>query len=70
MKAAAIALLLIGLAAFIGMDSCHVSADKVIRSTDVLCQMFMPVAIGSIVLGLLLGLVDILKKVRAKRDKH
>jgi hypothetical protein len=69
MKVAAIILLLIGLAAFIGMDACHVTADKVIRSTDVLCQMFMPVAIGSIILGLLLGLLDILRKVHAKRDK-
>ena len=70
MKVAAITLLLIGFAALIGMDTCHIAADKAIDPMDVLCWLSMPVAIGGIVLGLLLGFVDILRKVRTKRDKH
>jgi hypothetical protein len=66
MKAAAIALLLIGLAAFIGMDDCDIAADKAIGPMDVLCWLSMPVAIGGIALGFLLGLVDILRKSRRR----
>jgi hypothetical protein len=66
MKVAAIALLLVGLAGFIGMDACHAVEDghAVAAMTALLCQMSTGVAIGGIVLGLVLGIVDLVRKFR------
>jgi hypothetical protein len=66
MKAAAIVLLLAGLAGFVGLDACHAIADKqaVGPTMALLCQMSTSVAVGGTVLGLVLGIVDILRKSR------
>ncbi len=55
----------------VGMDTCHIAADKANRPNGrPVLAVHAAVSIGGIVLGLLLGFVDILRKVRAKRDKH
>jgi hypothetical protein len=66
MKATAIVLMLVGLVGFVSMDVCHVVADKhdIDSATALLCQMSSGVAVGGIVLGILLGAVDLVRKSR------